>query len=207
MYYRARYYQADLGRFASVDSVRGALENPGTQHSYSYATNNPINAVDPSGNITLRLAGLILALTGLKMVYNFFSFFWPEMQALAQKIREGWSFWQVLAYWLFFWSIENVYIVWGVMYMIMGWQLMRGPTAALGMPLMRFAKQVANFVILVKATWFGPLWSVSIAAGCVSVLSPLLLSQPFSASSWALSASMCILGSVGILTARRVAGP
>ena len=41
-YFGARYYDADLGRFTSVDPIR---EN----HPYSYVLNNPINGVDPTG--------------------------------------------------------------------------------------------------------------------------------------------------------------
>jgi len=41
-YFGARYYDADLGRFTSVDPVK---EN----HAYNYVRNNPLNFVDPTG--------------------------------------------------------------------------------------------------------------------------------------------------------------
>ncbi|MBI2670558.1 RHS repeat-associated core domain-containing protein, partial [Candidatus Woesearchaeota archaeon] len=44
-YFGARYYDSSLGRFISVDPIF----NP-TESSYSYAKNNPIKFVDPTGN-------------------------------------------------------------------------------------------------------------------------------------------------------------
>ena len=45
MYYRARYYDAEIGRFISQDPL-GRSEGP---NMYVYVNNNPINFVDPSG--------------------------------------------------------------------------------------------------------------------------------------------------------------
>jgi RHS repeat-associated protein len=44
-YYRARYYDAQSGRFLSEDPIRFR----GGVDFYSYVNNNPINALDPSG--------------------------------------------------------------------------------------------------------------------------------------------------------------
>jgi len=44
-YYGARYYNAELGRFISPDPIRGYY------NLYSYCINNPINFVDPNGEI------------------------------------------------------------------------------------------------------------------------------------------------------------
>jgi RHS repeat-associated protein len=52
-YYNARYYDPDLSRFISADSVDTfAISNdPQSLNRYSYVRNNPVNRVDPSGNV------------------------------------------------------------------------------------------------------------------------------------------------------------
>jgi RHS repeat-associated protein len=48
-YYGARYYDPLLARFVSRDPWEGDLMNPQTLNKYSYAGNNPIFYVDPTG--------------------------------------------------------------------------------------------------------------------------------------------------------------
>jgi RHS repeat-associated protein len=48
-YLRARYYDPNLGRFASVDPREGSLGSPVSQHRYVYANDNPLTFFDPSG--------------------------------------------------------------------------------------------------------------------------------------------------------------
>jgi RHS repeat-associated protein len=48
-YFGARYYDAHLGRFISVDPVGGASSDPQTWNRYAYARNNPLKYVDPDG--------------------------------------------------------------------------------------------------------------------------------------------------------------
>lgn len=51
-YYRARYYDANTGRFMQQDPHPGKLINPLTFSSkYTYAVNNPAMFSDPSGNL------------------------------------------------------------------------------------------------------------------------------------------------------------
>ena len=50
---RARYYRADVGRFLSLDALKGAPNNPQTLNRYAYATGNPVMLVDPSGLCSL----------------------------------------------------------------------------------------------------------------------------------------------------------
>jgi RHS repeat-associated protein len=49
MYYRARFYDPDAGRFTTQDLVEGLLENPQSLNRYAYALGNPVNYTDPSG--------------------------------------------------------------------------------------------------------------------------------------------------------------
>ncbi len=53
-YLRARYYDTDTGVFISRDTQSGSLTNTLSQNRYIYTENNPVNWIDPSGNIKLR---------------------------------------------------------------------------------------------------------------------------------------------------------
>jgi RHS repeat-associated protein len=46
---RARYYNADRGRFMSLDPYPGDLQEPASIHKYLYTNADPVNFVDPSG--------------------------------------------------------------------------------------------------------------------------------------------------------------
>ena len=52
-YMHARYYQAQVGRFLSVDPARDSFSatSPSSWNRYTYAANNPARFVDPSGEI------------------------------------------------------------------------------------------------------------------------------------------------------------
>jgi RHS repeat-associated protein len=52
-YLRARYYDPNTGRFASTDPFEGYNNQPITLHDYLYAGVNPVNAIDPSGEVAL----------------------------------------------------------------------------------------------------------------------------------------------------------
>jgi RHS repeat-associated protein len=49
-YYGARYYDAEIGRFISPDSIIPNPANPQSLNRYSYCLNNPLKYIDPSGH-------------------------------------------------------------------------------------------------------------------------------------------------------------
>ncbi|MBU1492774.1 MAG: RHS repeat-associated core domain-containing protein, partial [Actinobacteria bacterium] len=49
MYYRARYYQPELGRFTQPDSIIPGPGNGQDYNRYMYVRGNPVNANDPGG--------------------------------------------------------------------------------------------------------------------------------------------------------------
>ncbi len=49
-YYGARYYDATIGRFISLDTLVPSTLNPQSLNRYSYCLNNPLKYVDPSGH-------------------------------------------------------------------------------------------------------------------------------------------------------------
>ncbi len=54
MYFlRARYMETDRGRFWTMDSYEGRNNDPATLHKYLYAHADPVNGIDPSGEMTL----------------------------------------------------------------------------------------------------------------------------------------------------------
>lgn len=61
-YARDRYFDANLGRFISEDTVEGDYKNPLSLNLYTYVQNNPNKYVDPSGNIPVLIAILGKAL-------------------------------------------------------------------------------------------------------------------------------------------------
>ena len=52
-YYRARWYDAELGRFTSPDSILRNLGNVKELDRYAYAQNNPLLYLDPSGHVVV----------------------------------------------------------------------------------------------------------------------------------------------------------
>ncbi|KAA0547399.1 RHS repeat protein [Bacillus sp. BGMRC 2118] len=61
-YLLARYYDSEDGIFTSQDNHFGELDRPLSQNGYSYAENNPVAYVDPSGNVIQAV--LLVALRG-----------------------------------------------------------------------------------------------------------------------------------------------
>jgi RHS repeat-associated protein len=55
-YLRQRYYDPSTGRFNRLDPFFGNLSDPQTFHKYLYTHANPVNGIDPSGNMTVGMA-------------------------------------------------------------------------------------------------------------------------------------------------------
>jgi RHS repeat-associated protein len=49
-YYGARYYDPEIGRFISPDTIVPNPANPQTLNRYSYCLNNPLRYIDPTGH-------------------------------------------------------------------------------------------------------------------------------------------------------------
>lgn len=62
-YQRARYLNANFGRFLSRDSFEGNQDDPATLHRYTYTANDPANRIDPSGN-EYTVAGSLTVISG-----------------------------------------------------------------------------------------------------------------------------------------------
>ena len=62
-YYGARYYDPEIGRFISPDSIVQDYTNPQSLNRYSYCRNNPIILTDPSGHLFIIDDIIIVAST------------------------------------------------------------------------------------------------------------------------------------------------
>jgi len=58
-YLRARYYNPWSGTFNRMDDFAGNNSDPQSLHKYLYCHNNPVNAIDPSGNMGISTIGFI----------------------------------------------------------------------------------------------------------------------------------------------------
>ncbi len=56
-YMRARYYLPEVGKFISKDRIQGDINQGQTLNLYTYTNNNPTSAIDPSGYLTIVMAG------------------------------------------------------------------------------------------------------------------------------------------------------
>jgi len=52
-YFGARYYDAHMGRFISVDPVAGRNNDPLSWNRYAYGRDNPLRFLDPSGKVVV----------------------------------------------------------------------------------------------------------------------------------------------------------
>jgi RHS repeat-associated protein len=76
LYAKARFYDAETGRFLGQDAWEGEVLTPPSLHKYLYAYQNPTVYVDPTGNTTeavvakhlLKRAALIPVVTGQEMM-------------------------------------------------------------------------------------------------------------------------------------------
>lgn len=64
VYLRARHYDPQRGRFLSVDPHGGLIEQPATLNPYLYGNADPVNHLDPSGELAF-LAPVVGIFTGL----------------------------------------------------------------------------------------------------------------------------------------------
>jgi RHS repeat-associated protein len=61
-YLRARFYNPAIGRFLTVDPFPGSIYDPPSLHKYPYCGVDPVNSVDPSGQITIVSAVIVIAI-------------------------------------------------------------------------------------------------------------------------------------------------
>jgi RHS repeat-associated protein len=64
-FYGARYYDPEIGRFITADTIVQAPYDPQSLNRYAYCRNNPLNYVDPTGHSWWKkIAGIFGAIVG-----------------------------------------------------------------------------------------------------------------------------------------------
>ncbi len=64
-YNRARWYDPLNGRFNRMDPYAGSMQDPQSLHKYLYCHANPINNIDPTGNMTITEGIVTIAVVGI----------------------------------------------------------------------------------------------------------------------------------------------
>jgi len=73
-YNHARFQSPTLGRFLSVDRSGGFLTNPSSLNGYTYAFNNPLKYVDPTGETAWLAVGVIFGAGALQGGFRAFEY-------------------------------------------------------------------------------------------------------------------------------------
>lgn len=79
-YFKARFYDPDIGRFLSEDPADGDSKNPPSLHKYLYAYGNPTGYVDPDGQLFFVP---LLIYAGLSAIIA------AEASVIHQEITQG----------------------------------------------------------------------------------------------------------------------
>jgi len=67
-----RYYNPGFGRWSQQDPAGGSLFDPTSLNRYVYVNDDPVNLVDPDGELPCALAQIIVTNTGVPGVFDIF---------------------------------------------------------------------------------------------------------------------------------------
>ncbi|QJD85852.1 RHS repeat protein [Cohnella herbarum] len=81
-YLRARYYDPYIGRFISEDTYKGKINDPLSLNRYTYANNDPIMYVDPTGHAATKNNATVLLKDVIKDGYGG-SLYWDNKNKTA----------------------------------------------------------------------------------------------------------------------------
>lgn len=61
-----RFYNPTNATWTQQDAIAGTVQNPSAVNRYPYAGDNPVNFVDPTGNVTsVVIGGIVIGVIGL----------------------------------------------------------------------------------------------------------------------------------------------
>jgi RHS repeat-associated protein len=97
-YHRARWYDPAVGRFTALDPHSGYQTKPQTLNKYGYAANDPVNKLDPSGE--MLIGSVSISLSSISSIATFSLQVWnawdkiDSILTLAQSTRMLYSAFQ-----------------------------------------------------------------------------------------------------------------
>ena len=62
---RSRYMAPEFGRFITADTFPGFIFDPPSLHKYSYANNDPVNMIDPTGQFSLASVSVSVSISSI----------------------------------------------------------------------------------------------------------------------------------------------
>jgi RHS repeat-associated protein len=89
-FYGARYYDPEIGRFITADTIVQAPYDPQSLNRYAYCRNNPLNYVDPSGHWFWGVVIFICAMAAAGAVVN------VAIAGAAGQITSWTAFWAAM---------------------------------------------------------------------------------------------------------------
>jgi RHS repeat-associated protein len=115
-YMRARYYDPATGSFLSRDPLSGRNDDPISQQKYLYASDNPVNLVDPSGRQAASGADgewsfidQVRALLGVQMSNEYGEWLWTQPVAVQNLLAADSGTWATVnARWLLTLVLDGV---------------------------------------------------------------------------------------------------
>lgn len=84
---QARYVSPENGRFQTMDSYEGNRQEPESLHKYQFAQNDPVNRLDPSGNISYIEQMVVVGAVAIMAV----EVGYMGVESLRENGKRGWT--------------------------------------------------------------------------------------------------------------------
>ena len=97
-YLRARWYDSSNGLFNRIDPYSGNQSYPQSLHKYAYCHNDPVNNIDPSGEMNIPEINITVAIQSVLFTINLFSAVY-HARGIAVSFQALYNRWAVGDFW------------------------------------------------------------------------------------------------------------